>query len=225
MMHIILISITIIVMYIYYYYYYFQESGEPEQQTDIEECTQIYKVTPKYRQTAIIENLLTDEECDEIIRTGISYGNVHKWTTQRHEHYPTTDNQMTTEWPCYKWLEQRVFKIVFEKYRELYDVNINLLSIEELFLSKYDGNDPTKQDSLEVHTDGNEFSFVLALNDNYEGGGTYFKDNGETVKLKKGDCLVFCGQREHAGIKVTNGIRYIVAGFVVYDKCDCFREE
>lgn len=214
----------IVALILFYIYYYFLESGEPEPPNN-DECANIYDVTPKYQQIAVIESVLSHDECDEIVNTGVNYGNVYNWTTQRHEHYPTTDNQMTTEWPCYKWLEQRVFKVIFEKYRELYDVNINLLAIEEMFLSKYNGNDPSKQNSLEKHTDGNEFSFVLALNDNYEGGGTYFKDINKVVKLKKGDCVVFCGQQEHAGLKVTKGMRYVVAGFVVYDKCERYRQD
>ena len=75
------------------------------------------------------------------------------------------------------------------------------------------------KNSLDFHIDGNEFSFIIALNDNYEGGGTHFKNLNQIMKINKGDCLLFCGQRYHGGSKVLKGIRYVLAGFINYRAC------
>lgn len=86
-----------------------------------------------------------------------------------------------------------------------------------MFVVKYD---PKKQSYLEEHEDGSEFSFVLALNDDYKGGGTFFPNLKKLVKLKKGDVLVFSGQNRHRGEEVSEGIRFILTGFLFYKKKD-----
>jgi predicted 2-oxoglutarate/Fe(II)-dependent dioxygenase YbiX len=53
------------------------------------------------------------------------------------------------------------------------------------------------------------------LNDNYEGGGTYFFDLQETVRPEAGSALAFRGdQMLHGGQPVTQGTRYILAAFL-----------
>ena len=66
------------------------------------------------------------------------------------------------------------------------------------------------QKSLETHIDGSEFSFIIALNDEYEGGGTRIVENNKIVKCNKGDCVIFCGQTQHEGLNVYSGTRYIL---------------
>jgi hypothetical protein len=45
------------------------------------------------------------------------------------------------------------------------------IGIDEIFIVKYT---PTTQSSLAIHQDGDDFSFVIMLNDAFEGGGTSF---------------------------------------------------
>jgi len=72
----------------------------------------------------------------------------------------------------------------------------------------------TKQD-----TDESTHSFVLALNDDYDGGGTYFYDHDKTVRPPAGCTLSFCGgETLHGGEAVTRGVRYILAVFLYYDE-------
>ena len=39
------------------------------------------------------------------------------------------------------------------------------------------------------------------------------------IKLNTGDIVIFCGQTKHGGLPVTNGIRYILPGFLYYGNC------
>jgi hypothetical protein len=182
--------------------------------SDKELCQNLYE-KEKNKKYAIINNFVPIETCNEILNEGIEYAKRNKWTTKRHDDYPTTDNQVTNEWKSYKYLEKKVHDVVFKKIAEMYDINKNNLHIHELFIVKYED---TKQNQLDAHKDGNEFSFILALNDidDYEGGGTCFVKQQKKIKLNKGDCLVFSGQNKHRGVKITKGKRFILAGFIYY---------
>jgi hypothetical protein len=86
-----------------------------------------------------------------------------------------------------------------------------VLSITDLFVTKYD----QKMRSLESHKDKSDFSFVLALNDDFEGGGTFFALKNATFKSPIGSAVVFNGQQYHGGVAVTGATsRYILAGFL-----------
>jgi hypothetical protein len=64
-------------------------------------------------------------------------------------------------------------------------------------------------------TDESTHSFILALNDEYNGGGTYFYQSQSTVSLKTSDVLSFRGDSiEHGGEAITKGSRYIIVAFL-----------
>jgi len=174
-------------------------------------CKQLY-IDYDNKAYSIIPQLLTSSECDEILKEGIDYALKHKWTKNRHYNYPTTDNEITFHWNCYPLLNDKLNKI-YHEFESLYSIHSSDLFLSEMFLAKYE---PSKQKSLRTHVDDSEFSFICALNDDYEGGGTYFTETKQFVKLKKGDCLVFSGQNWHRGEKTTKGKRFIVTGFVHY---------
>ena len=183
-------------------------------------CNNIYNQTPLYNKQKIIHNFLSHEECDEIIEEGENYASLNGWTTKRHENYPTTDNQIVSTWNCYSKLEKKIKQNLYPEYSKLFKINNKLLEIQELFIAKYDGDKSNSQKSLIKHVDGSEFSFIIALNDNYKGSGTYFLKNKKKILLNKGDVVIFCGQTEHAGLPVTQGVRYILPGFIYYGKCE-----
>jgi len=175
-------------------------------------CENLYEKN-KNNKFAIINNFIPTKKCDEILSEGINYAHKNKWTTERHDNYPTTDNEVTQKWKCYDYLEKKVHGDVFNKISQLYNIDKNNLHIKELFIIKYED---TKQNKLITHTDGNEFSFVMALNNisEYNGGGTYFVNQQKTIKLRKGNCLVFSGQNKHKGVAITKGKRFILTGFI-----------
>jgi 2OG-Fe(II) oxygenase superfamily len=74
---------------------------------------------------------------------------------------------------------------------------------------------------IDKDTDESTHSLVIALNDNYDGGGTVFYDSNQTIRLQCGQVLCFRGDSVfHGGEAVTNGTRYIIAVFLYYDESD-----
>ena len=137
------------------------------------------------------------------------------WLLDRHANYPTTDLEIKNIVSS---------SIVYSKLNKIYDViqaqyNVpsNILKATDLFLVRYDSN---LQNKLKKHKDGSEFSFIIALNNDFTGGGTCI--NKTINKLDTGKCLIFCGQNRHSGIKINSGTRYIVAGFIeIIDRGFC----
>ncbi len=183
------------------------------------QCDDIYEQKPIYKEYKIIPNFINHRDCDIIMQEGEDYASKHGWTTKRHADYPTTDNKLTPSWKIYKDLKKKVHTKIFPQMEDKFMLKKNKLWIDEMFIAKYDGNSANAQKSLEAHEDGSEFSFIIALNDDFFGGGTRFIEKQETVKLKKGDAIIFCGQTKHAGVAVTSGVRYILTGFINYGHC------
>ena len=60
------------------------------------------------------------------------------------------------------------------------------------------------------------FAFVVPLNDGFEGGGTQFVEieGAPIFRPAVGAALLFSGKNRHRGVETTEGVRYILAGFV-----------
>jgi hypothetical protein len=140
-----------------------------------------------------------------------------KWTTKRHEHYPTRDipvgaDTLPTTSTIATDLLNNVLAPAFEK--NYVGVAQQDLTFQESFVIRY-GTEPGGQRSLDAHLDGSPLSFVCALNDAYEGGGTHFTEIDTTCKPKKGQCCIFAGGvQKHQGVAITSGERYLLTGFV-----------
>jgi hypothetical protein len=174
-----------------------------------------------------INKVLSNVICDYIVtqseefakKMSVTVDDVHLdgWDTARHRNYPTTDLP-TTSIPQLKELVNNViYYQIFPEIEKTYHVDKRLLTIGDAFVVKYDSK---KQSYLEKHKDGCLFSFNVLLNDatHFEGGGTtfYLKNNVFTIKVEKGDCVIHAGHTEHGGEPITNGLRYILVGFIKY---------
>lgn len=169
------------------------------------------------KQFTVIKNLLDNEFCSQIIQEAESYAETKGWSSNRHQHYPTVDNEITSDWEVSVQVANLINQKIYPQIQKLFNVKLEDIYLKELFVVKYDMNG---QKNLEYHTDGSEFSFVIALNDGFEGGGTTFENSGENIKLKIGECLLFSGQNKHKGNEITSGTRYILTGFINYKKTD-----
>lgn len=183
------------------------------------QCNSIYNQDEPYTYQYVIPNFFSKKECNDIINESEHYASNYGWTTNRHNDYPTTDNQINKKWKCFEKINKRVKEELFPIYKSIYNIDSSKLDIEETFVAKYDATKINSQKSLEEHEDGSEFSFIIALNDDYIGGGTRFINKNKTYKLKQGDILLFCGQTTHEGLPVLAGIRYILTGFINYGSC------
>ena len=162
-----------------------------------------------------MENIVDPATCQEIIDAAEAHAQkVGSWETDRHESYPTTDFD-TADVPALKFpIHNIVYRKVIPRIAKAYDIDPLKLGINEVFIAKYSA-DKGAQKSLAKHVDGSDFSFVIALNDDFSGGGTKFV-NGVVKKPQVGGAVGFCGQTKHQGLKVTSGTRYILAGFLSY---------
>lgn len=184
-------------------------------------CKKIYLTPEKYK-TILIRNILTNEECDDILNLSLKYSEEKGWTTDRHGDYPTTDNEVTSSWESYPIILAMIKNILIKKIQKEYNISSNLIGLNEIFVVKYSHD---KQRKLKCHEDGSEFSFIIALNSKKEycNGGTYFVKEKKLYRLDKGDCLLFCGQNRHCGKEITCGNRFILTGFLHLfheDYCD-----
>ena len=181
-------------------------------------CNNIYNQKDIYTKQYVIKNFLSPQMCDKIINESEEYSKLRGWSKNRHDDYPTTDNEINKKWSFYQFLMEKIKKELYPHYNKHYEIDSSKLNVDEIFVVKYDGNNEKSQKSLKEHEDGSEFSFIIALNDDYIGGVRFVKNN-KIIKLKKGDIVIFSGQTTHEGLKVTRGLRYILTGFLNYGKC------
>ena len=92
------------------------------------------------------------------------------------------------------------------------------LDDREPHIVKYDVTKKERQ-KLDMHTDKSEWTFIVALSNgcgvDYEGGGTYFECLDATVHIQRGHALIFPGKLRHCGQKISNGLRFLLVGFLV----------
>ena len=190
-------------------------------------CNDLYQQKYKFTQFYTIPNVFDENFCKEFIKYSEDYAKIYGWTKTRHKNYPTTDNLIISNWKHYYLIFNTIVYNLFPHYVKKYGINESMLEIGELFVVKYNGDDVNSQNSLSIHRDVSEFSFVIALNSEFQNGGTYFPKIDKTVHLKTGDALIFCGQTKHSGSPTTKGIRYILTGFLRYGRCaqQIFTEE
>lgn len=152
--------------------------------------------------------LLNEEECALVIFEAERYAKENGWTRKRHENYPTTDLPVSELDRAYALVMSRVYHRIIPKIEELFEFDKERIEVHDMFLIRYTAGG---QSALENHQDGSLFSFIMPLNDEFEGGGTEFR--GKVVKPKVGEAFLFCGQHFHKGMAVTKGTRYVLTGF------------
>lgn len=153
-------------------------------------------------------------ECDQIIR----WSSTGKWTEQRHYAVPTEDIPVHTVKSLLDWFNGWFVNTVRPLLAQQFDTTPEFY-VHDAFVVRYQSRSATNY--LPIHTDESTHSLVVALNEEYEGGGTYFPEHHRCIRIGRGEMLSFRGdQKEHGGEAVTNGVRYILAVFLYHDS-DC----
>ena len=92
------------------------------------------------------------------------------------------------------------------------------LDDREPHIVKYDVTKKERQ-KLDMHTDKSEWTFLISLSNgcglDYSGGGTYFECLDSTIHIQRGHALIFPGKLRHCGQRITNGLRFLLVGFLV----------
>lgn len=180
-------------------------------------CEQINKenLDDNLKQVYVIQDVFTEEECNYIIQCSDKYAEENGWAKSRHENYPTTDNETKNIADLAYLVENRVYSKIVPEYGHFYNIPSELLGIDETFVVKYSAED---QRLLEPHVDGCDFSFVIKLNKEYDGGNTHFLNLDKTIDCSIGSAVIFCGKNRHMGLEITSGTRYILTGFLSLGK-------
>lgn len=154
--------------------------------------------------------LFTEEFCSLLIQQAEDSG---RWTRNRHYFYPTCDmliNELGLQEHYQRILEEYVYPVAIKKWALEGQEWTNMSS--ENFIIKYD---EAIQGHLALHHDSASISMVLALNDDYEGGGTYFWRQKELHKGKTGYISVHPSviTHRHGARAVTKGKRFVLVSF------------
>jgi len=173
-------------------------------------------------QIFIIENFLTDEECDHYIeltkdkvfeeaKINIGGRQMMSKGVRNNDRLMIFDNDLA------KNLFQKAEKFLPKTYEDY-----KVLDFNEMFrIYKY-----SSRQRFKMHRDGsyirneNEksfYTFLIYLNDDFEGGETEF-ENLFTVTPKKGSALVFYHPLRHEGKTLISGLKYVLRTDVMYSK-------
>ncbi len=186
----------------------------------------VISLRPAWIQAQGIDGIMSPKNCRGIIADAEKFAasradpnnpsRATGWLTDRHPNHATTDLPVASIYG-----DDRVHRYFNDNllpfYTQIYGVDHRDLYIADLFIVKYNGDSENGQSQLESHRDRSPFSFVMSLNDDFEGGGTFFPLLDQVWRTKAGSAVLFHGQSLHGGAKVTKGVRYIIAGFVEYN--------
>lgn len=158
--------------------------------------------------------LFTEEFCVKIREEA---EHVQNWTTDRHEFYPTTDMILQTIDMHDIYMEVlREFVMPMSQYIwDLAGEGWDNLSSEN-FLARYL---PEAQGHLSLHHDNSDITALVNLSkpgEEFEGGGTYFKQYRKVSMGKQGWVSVHPGRvsHQHGAKPITKGSRYILVSFM-----------
>ena len=198
-----------------------------------------------------IRSLLSDDEVTMALKLAIDHAELNSSfdnpDAERHATYATCDFAVDECDQLETFLESTDFRRrLFAQFSELYNVDADDLSFNDLFVAYYqskpEGDDGENEDDynimdrLELHRDGSLFSFSLLMNppDEFEGGGTFYdalRDidpadydhgilhaGGAIRPERAGDAVLHCGKILHGADVVTQGRRVVLVGFVDLSK-------
>lgn len=160
--------------------------------------------------------LFTEAFCKEAIELAET---ANKWTLDRHAHYPTNDvllHEIGLDDIYNRVLREFVMPMCISKYT-LEGKGWDDMSSEN-FMARYTTE---RQSHLALHHDFSHISAVVKLNDDFDGGGTYFPGFDKVLNPARiGTIAVHPGMitHRHGGRPIYSGKRYILTSFMANTK-------
>jgi len=182
----------------------------------------------------VMDNVLTPEECEEVIRTGESM--MTKSTTVGIEinDYRTSSNAFInkdTEIPALQKINlitESLTELPLENQESTCIVKYNEGEEYKVHKDNLDhGGHNNEETNIELERGGDRlYSVMFYLNDDMEGGGTFFVAPGIEVRPKIGRCVVWKNyingvvnnKSAHAGLPIEKGVKYIAVKWVRENK-------
>ncbi|EDP96714.1 2OG-Fe(II) oxygenase [Kordia algicida OT-1] len=168
----------------------------------------------------VVDNFLSHQECDELIAKSEKMGyeeakvNMHGkqvlMTTVRNNLRVTYKDEA---YAAILW--NKIKMHVPEQIGYSYAFGLN----EMLRFYKYE-----KGHRFKMHRDGSyrrneteasQYSFLIYLNDDFDGGETVFR-SGTTIHPKKGSALLFLHGLRHEGAVLKSGTKYVLRTDIMY---------
>lgn len=177
---------------------------------------------PTYKKPKVYKGLITEEERRHIIEKARSNLTTSTIAEDKNKQIDTNIRVSETSWLSYK--NDPVVERVVRKC--LKNCDRPLKNCESLQVVRYKPggfyiphNDAfKKEESLSGHKNNRKHTFLIALNDDYEGGETEFPELGKKYKLNSGDVLRFnnldnygfvTSKALHGGNPVKSGEKWI----------------
>ena len=172
--------------------------------------------------------IISLEECQHVIDAAEEYAASRGsggWTTSRHYAVPTTDLPLYELKELHTWFYNLWDRTIRPVLREQFKLTSGTSTttgcqkrdvfLHDAFVVRYDSS---RQRSLPPHYDESTLSFIVTLNKDFKGGGTFIHVLGKSIAPTPGGMLSFCGgDLLHSGDPVVKGERYIIAAFCYVD--------
>lgn len=158
----------------------------------------------------VIDNILTKNECKWIIDESEKYASINGWRQERPDLYTLEDNIVMNISSIFYFVYNIIFTKILKHFEIFYNIPSEFLGINDCYIIKYSESNIR---SLKSHVDRSDFSLIITLNDNFEGGYTYFDLLKKKYSAGVGSALIFCGKNKHTGLEITKGTRYILVAF------------
>lgn len=169
---------------------------------------------PTYTNPKIIKTVLTNDECDHIKQ--VASKKLHASTVSKSRNIDETIRKSETAW--IKASEDPVVDKLIRKCVSMTDRPLS--NCEDLQVLKYEpgGFYKPHQDAFPDDKNKRMYTFIIALNDEYEGGETVFPNINKSYRLEKGDALFFnalnnyeCMTKKalHGGASVKSGEKWV----------------
>jgi predicted 2-oxoglutarate/Fe(II)-dependent dioxygenase YbiX len=173
----------------------------------------------------LIENFITDEECEILIKKGVSQGLMDMKSSRVVNGIVYNENMTDTKnnkrKGTYFTNDTLIEPILYDLSKKIIDTVNNLKifnGVQYGNISKYSFNEYSAGDFLTWHKDSHEIIYgatitlILQLNDNYDGGDIKYKiDEIEyTVPKKRGSVFIFDSNINHCVSELESGKRYSI---------------
>jgi len=179
----------------------------------------------------LIDNVLTSEQCDTIVKSTLELGyNINSTQLIYGKDWPRTSKRITDAYDenLTNILTKQICSFVPQKLKDGREVlyvhqksRFSEYTPGGFFKPHYDQGDFISSGPNKGH--GSYFTIILYLNDDFSGGATHFCKCKETnkkeyyVQPKKGSVLVFKQSGVlHEGQEITKGKKYIMVGSIFY---------
>ncbi len=166
-----------------------------------------------------IDNFITIEECDNFIikSENIGYELATVETEKGHIVVEMVRNNNRVIYMDFQ-LADRLWQIL-KPFAPTKIGNSKAVGLNELFrFYKYQPGQEFKrhrdQSFIRNEIEASYFTFMIYLNDNFEGGETIF--NNLTIQPKQGNALIFFHNLEHEGSSVKQGTKYVLRTDIMY---------